>query len=93
MFWIRSVGSDHLWWMLNDGSVLWQRLPCRRHCRSRPTPPLAVGEDETWIPLKRIERWPRRGDRATLWFDDPKEPFAAEQWRYVSLIASITREG
>jgi hypothetical protein len=86
LFRIRTMGSEHLWWTQDDG-VLLQRVPDPER---EPRTSEGIG---TWIRISQVERYPRRGGRAKVWFGDSTERFAVEQWRSISLVSAIAREG
>lgn len=87
MFRVRTASSDHQLWLREDDLVLWRRVPAPGQ-RS-----LAEDHDDGWIPLTRVERWPKLGAVPPLfWFDDAVDP-TIERWHATSLVASIAREG
>ncbi len=82
--WLTTTrGSRHIWEISSDGSTDWTRLPGEGRA--------SFEEDSEAQRLTRVQLWPEVGSKFFVWFDDPEEPFAIEQWRLSSVVRRIER--
>lgn len=78
-------------WLVTTQGTLWDldqmtylRMP------SAASKPGSMGHDQRPVPLTRVVRWPKVGERPFFFYDDPDSKFW-EHWRISSEVQKIER--